>query len=139
MPWIDHLLFIPFGGHCIRRRRLIIGTNRFCRLAYYRCRACYPGRRKTGKRGKTMNSERYILCIKKDSTTFYFYRHYIDRYRCIDGLSRFYREYGGRLTASDALTFDSKSEAIAYIERNNLESGYPVKYDGCNNCAILEA
>lgn len=86
-----------------------------------------------------MNSESYIIAVNRNETRLYIRRHYIDRYHCIDGLSRFYREYDGRLTASDALTFDNKSEAIAYIERNNLESGYPVKYDVCNNCAILEA
>lgn len=85
-----------------------------------------------------MNSEKYIITVSVSGTRLYIHRHYIDRYTCVDGLSRFHHAYGGRLTASDALTFDSKPKALAYVDRNNIKNAIVTKYDICRNCIMEE-
>lgn len=51
-------------------------------------------------------------------------------------------EFGGRVTASNALTYDTEEGAQAYIKRNRefldefVPGAQPFKYDVCCNCLI---
>ena len=51
-------------------------------------------------------------------------------------------EFGGRVTASDALTYDTEEGAQAYIERNRkflsecMPEARVLKYDVCCNCVL---
>ena len=65
-------------------------------------------------------------------------RHYIDRYSARDYVSPVRREYDGRITAPNALTFSDLQAARAYIGRNtdHPEAWQVVKYDACLNSII---
>lgn len=73
-------------------------------------------------------------------------RRYVARayrtYTARDYIMPLNHEYGGRVTTSDALTYDTEEEAKAYIERNQkfldevIPCARPLKYDVCCNCLI---
>ena len=77
----------------------------------------------------------YVLTDGKN----YIARSYMGRYMARDYLMSLQHVFGGRITASAALTFDRKEEAEKYLSRNsnsglifgNMEIK---KYNVCCNC-----
>ena len=77
----------------------------------------------------------YILTDGKN----YIARSYIGAFMARDYLTPLQHVFGGRITASAALTFDRKEEAEKYLSRNSnsgLISGHMEikKYNVCCNC-----
>lgn len=70
---------------------------------------------------------------------YYVAREYLGQYMARDYLLPLLSEYGGRVTASNALVFDREADAQAYLARNMLDNDYTVtKYNIRCNCVSAE-
>lgn len=77
----------------------------------------------------------YILTDGKN----YIARSYMGKFMARDYLAPLQRVFGGRITASAALTFDRKEDAANYMHRNSdselISNDMTIrKYNVCCNC-----
>lgn len=79
----------------------------------------------------------YIIASTENKGGYYVARRFIDRFTCTDFIAPFWREYDGRLTASQALTFDTVERAQAYLQGHYgliPDTWFIREYDPCMNC-----
>lgn len=82
-------------------------------------------------------NNRYIITSNGAKPGYYLARSNIDRFTVRDFIAPLYREYGGRLSASQALIFNSKEEAQKYLDRHYgiiPDTWKITKYNVCCNC-----
>ena len=79
----------------------------------------------------------YIIASTENKGGYYVARRFIDRFTCTDFIAPFWREYDGRLTVSQALTFDTVERAQAYLQGHYgliPDTWFIREYDPCMNC-----